>query len=558
MIQEAVSICREYPQVLVFFALAAGHFIGKIKFRGFSLGSTAGTLLTALVIGQMDVDVPAMAKAIGFALFIFCIGYRVGPQFFGALKKEGLHYVMIAVFFAVIGLLTAVVLGKTFKFDGGTTAGIIGGALTQSSVIGTADGAIKHLAIPAAQKAAMEGNVAIAYAITYIFGVAGLIVFFKLVPRIMKINLKEEAIKLEKEMSGTEEELKPELFSWYQRLGLRAYRVTNADIWGKTVSEVESLFPEEVAIEKLKRGDEVIDPEPGMTVLSGDVLALAGPRRDFLKMTEMIGPEIDDRSVTDLIGEIIKICVLNKEAVGKTLGRISSEKGHGCFLRKLVRQGHEIPLTRDLAIHKCDVLQVTGSQKDIERLVKYLGYPERSTDATDLLMVGGGCVLGTLLGILAVPVFGIPLTLGVGGGVLVSGLIFGWLRSLHPTFGQIPVGAQWIFTTFGLNLFIACVGLQAGPEAVHALRTNGAQIFAAGAILTLTPHILSLLFGHFVLKLNPVLLFGALTGAGTATPSLNALKEEAESHMPALGYTVPFALGNFILTVWGTIIVHLV
>ena len=222
----------------------------------------------------------------------------------------------------------------------------------------------------------------------------------------------------------------------------------------------------------------------------------------------------------------------------------------------LTRQGHELPLTQDTMLHKCDVLQVAGPEKDVENFVSYLGYPERPTALTDLIMVGIGCVAGTLVGLIMVPVAGVPITLGIGGGVLVAGLVAGWLRALHPTFGQIPTGAQWIFTDLGLNLFIACVGLTAGPKAVHALQSKGLSLFVAGIILTLVPHISGLFFGRFILKLNPVILFGALTGAGSITAALNALKEEADSTLPALGYTVPYAFGNVMLTVWGTVLVY--
>jgi len=201
-------------------------------------------------------------------------------------------------------------------------------------------------------------------------------------------------------------------------------------------------------------------------------------------------------------------------------------------------------------------LRVAGAKDDMEKFVKYLGYPERPTVMTDLIMVGIGCVLGTLLGLLMVKVAGIPITLGVGGGVLVSGLIFGWLRSLHPTFGQIPNGAQWIFTDLGLNLFIACIGLIAGPEAIHALHRTGGSLFISGVILTLATHITGIAFGRLVLRLNPVLLFGAMIGAGTITAALNPLKEESNSAVPAIGYTVCYAFGNVILTIWGSVIVN--
>jgi putative transport protein len=551
------DLCRSYPQIPVFLAIAIGYLIGKIKIFGFNLGSTAGVLLAALVLGQMDVTITPLLKTVGFALFIFAIGYRVGPQFFGALKKEGIHYIYLSLVVAFTGLVTAVVLAKLFGFDAGTTAGLLGGAMTQSTIIGTADGAIKSLAISPAAKATLESNVAIAYAITYIFGVAGLIIFFKLVPGLIGINLKKQASELEKQMSGSDDDLasSPELFSWYKRINLRAYR---SNLSGKTVSEIEALFPGRISVEKIKRESQLIDPTPTFSVQLGDEIALVGDRPSFLEAEKIIGPEIDDRGVINIIGEIINVCVIKREVVGKTLGEISGKYGHGCFLKRISRQGHVIPLTKDTVVHKCDVLQVAGTQKDVERFIGSIGYAERPSSTTDLIMVGLGCVAGTLIGLLTVTLFGIPITLGVGGGVLVAGLVCGWLRAVHPTFGQIPTGAQWIFTDLGLNIFIACVGLTAGPRALHALQTTGASIFFAGAILSLLPMIIGLIFGRLFLKINPVLLFGALTGAGTVTPALNALKESSDSSAPTLGYAVPYAFGNVILTVWGTVIIHLI
>jgi putative transport protein len=551
------DLCRSYPQIPVFLAIAIGYFIGKIKIFGFNLGSTAGVLLAALALGQMNVTITPLLKTVGFALFIFAIGYRVGPQFFGALKKEGIHYIYLSLVVAFTGLITAVGLAKLFGFDAGTTAGLLGGAMTQSTILGTADGAIRNLAISPAAKATLESNVAIAYAITYIFGVAGLIIFFKLIPGLIGIDLKKEARELEKQMSGTDDDLasSPELFSWYKRINLRAYRT---NLSGKTVSEIEALFPGRVSVEKIKRSSQLIDPAPGLNIQLGDEIALVGDRHNFLEAEKLIGPEVDDRGIVNIIGEIIGICVIKKEVVGKTLGEISEKYGHGCYLRRIVRQGHVIPLTKDTVVHKCDVLHVAGTQKDVERFIGSIGYAERPSSTTDLIMVGLGCVAGTLIGLLTVTLFGIPITLGVGGGVLVAGLVCGWLRAVHPTFGQIPTGAQWIFTDLGLNIFIACVGLTAGPRAIHALQTSGGAIFIAGAILSLSPMIIGLIFGRLFLKINPVLLFGALTGAGTVTPALNALKESSDSSAPTLGYAVPYAFGNVILTVWGTVIIHLI
>lgn len=553
-----IDLLRNNAQIVVFLALAIGYAAAKIKYRGFGLGNTTCVLLAALVLGQIGVQVPDLLKVISFALFTFCIGYKVGPQFFGALKKEGLNYVWLSLIVAFTGLAFALLLGKLFHFDQGTAAGFFAGSVTQSAALGTAEGAIKHLAIPEAQKQILDTNVAVAYAITYIFGTAGGIVFFKIAPRLLGFSLKDEAKKLEEKMSGgVSIEDKPELFSWSKQLELRAYRVNKEKVIGKTVKEIEALLPGRVTIDKIKHNDKVTDSTPDTVVNQGDIVVIAGGPKWIYSASDILGPEIDVTSITDIVGEILDVCVLNSNIVGKTLGEISEAKmTHGVFLRRIRRQGHELPITRDTPVHKCDVLQLIGAKDDVERVVKMVGYPERPTAITDLVMIGVGCVIGTLIGLIVVPIAGIPLTLGVGGGVLVAGLIFGWLRAIHPTFGQMPSASQWILQDLGLNLFVACIGIGAGPKAVEAIQTQGLTVFLAGIVLCLAPFIVGLIFGKLILKMNPVLLLGALAGSRVLTAALNTLQEDAESSTPLLGYAAPYAFGNVLLTIWGSVIVN--
>ena len=558
MWESIVNVCRNNPQILIFLAIAIGYAAGKLKFRGFSLGPTTCTLLAALVLGQMNVQVPALLKTVAFALFMFGIGYKVGPQFFGALKREGLHYIYISLVTAFVALGVAIILGKLLHFDQGTTAGFFAGSVTQSAAIGTAEGAIGQLSISDAQKATLDANVAVGYAITYIFGTAGTIVFLKMIPGFCRISLKEKAKKLEAKMSGGAASVdKPELFSWSAQLELRAYQVSSRNVIGKTVAELEALFPDRVAVNRLKRADVAMDVEPDMAIQAGDIVVISGHCKQFVKAPEVIGHEVDIGTVTDMVGEVMDICVLNRDVVGRTLGELSKNKqAHGVFLRRITRQGREIPITRDTVVHKCDVFQVIGGRGDIEGVIKLLGYPERPTAITDLVMVGLGITLGTLVGLIVVHVGGLPITLGVGGGVLVAGLVFGWLRSVHPTFGQVPSAGQWLLTDLGLNLFIACVGLSAAVQAVQAFQTTGLTLFLAGIVLSLLPMIAALIFGRRVLKMNPVLLLGAVAGARVITAALNSLEEEAESTMPSIGYAAPYAFGNVLLTIWGSVIVN--
>jgi len=556
LLSDLADLGRSYPQLLIFLALALGYYVGAIKVRGFSLGATTSVLLVAMALGQLRVEVPELLEAVAFALFIFTIGYKVGPQFIGGLKKEGLNYVWVSVVVALVGLGTALSLAKLLGFGPGTTAGLIGGAMTQSATIGTAQGAIQQLDITEAAKAAMKANTAAAYAITYVFGTVGLIVAMKLIPRLLGIDLKEAAGQLERQMSGDDEgHASPNMFDWRKRLHLRAYRVENEDLVGTTVADLEKHFQSKVVVEQVERDGDVIEPAPDTEFRLHDHLSLVGGG-SLIPAEKLVGPEIECPRVTNLMGEILDVVALSPDAVGKTLGEISAAYGERCFLRRISRQGHELPLTRDTVVEKCDILQVAGATEDVERFVPHLGFVERTSVTSDLVFMGLGIVAGTLLGLIAVPLAGIPITLGVGGGVLVSGLLFGWLRSLHPTFGRIPDAAQWVFTDLGLNLFIASVGLVAGPRAIDALRTMGLPLFIAGVAVTLLPMLAGLTFGSRVLKMNPVLLIGALTGAGTCTAALNAMKVDADSAVPVLGYTVPYAFGNVLLTVWGTIAVN--
>ena len=556
MAREIMAIVHDSPEVLVFLSLAIGYLIGKIKIKGFGIGTTASVLIVGMVLGQFTIDVPPILKNISFALFAFCIGYQVGPQFFGALRKEGLNYLVVSAVVVLAGLAVVIVLGKVMHFDKGTTAGLFAGAMTQSAVIGTANGAVDQLAISAADKQVLYNNIAVAYAITYLFGIVGVIVFFKFLPNLMRINLRDEARKLETDMGGSGLG-SPELFSWSKQVMLRAHEVTNRQIAGKTVREVETHFPSRVAIYQIRRREELLSAIQDTVVEINDILVLAGKHVGLACAAEVIGREVDISVVVNMAGESLNVCVLNPAMVNKTLGEMGrTPEAHGVFLARLTRQGRELPILEDTVINKCDIMHLVGAKEDVERAAQLIGYPERPSAVTDLVMVGIGCVLGTLAGMIVIPVGGIPLTLGTGGGVLAAGLVCGWLRSMHPTFGRIPDGGQWLLNDLGLSLFVACIGLASGKAAVAALQTTGLSIFIAGIVLALVPIIVGALFGKYALKMNPILLLGALTGARVIPQAMTALEEDAESSTPSLGFAAPFAFGNVFLTIMGSIIVN--
>jgi putative transport protein len=549
---------RQNPELAIFLTLAVGFLIGKIRIGSFSLGNVVGTLLAGVLIGQLDIKVAPIVKIVFFDLFLFATGYKVGPQFFRGLKKNALPQVLLTVVLCVTSLVTTVVAAKILKYDCGTAAGLMAGAFTESTVIGTAGDTISRLDLPEAEKNRLLNNIPVAYAVSYLVG-TGFVVWFlaSLAPRLLKVSLKEESKKLEAQMSGGPK--RPEgVQSAYREWDVRAYRVAGAPLEGRSVAHVEKSFaPERVFIERIRRGDEFLDAAPDTVLRSGDVLAVSARRRVLLAGGAPFGEEVEDRPLLDFPQVALDVVVTNKSLAERTLTELAEQHGRGVVLLKLVRGGEEIPFTPSTVVNRGDLLRIAGSQRDVERAGKVLGYVERPSSETDVVFVGLGILVGGFVGLLSVTVGGLPLSLTASGGALIMGLVFGWLRSVRPTFGRIPEPALWVFDTIGLAVFIGVVGLSAGPSFVAGLRSTGPSLLVVGFIVAVTPHVAALLFGRFVLAMNPIILFGACAGAGTVTAALRSIQDEAQSKLPVLGYTVPYALGNILLTAWGPVIVLL-
>jgi putative transport protein len=548
---------RHNPELAIFLTLAIGFFIGRFKFGGFSLGTVVGTLLAGVLVGQLGIQVPAVVKTVFFDLFLFTTGYKVGPQFFRGLKKDALSQVLLTVVLCVTCLLTAFAASKLLGYDPGTAAGLLAGAFSESTVIGTAGEAINRLAISSDEKARLVNNIPIAYAVTYLLGTAGLVWFLPVMgPKLMGINLKAEGQKAKSQTPGTAGD-EPGVTSAGRRFDVRAYRVTNVDFINRTIAQLEAL-PKTFRffVLRIRRGGELIDAQPGTVIRPDDVIAVAARQEKLLEHGDKIGPEAVDRELLDIPIETLDVVVTNRALAGRTLGELGNQEfARSVFLRKVTRSGEEMPVTTDLRIDRGDVVTLIGSKPEVDRAGKQLGYPDWPTNATDMVFVGTGIVLGGFVGLLSVTVAGVPLTLTASGGALIMGLVFGWLRATYPFFGRMPEPAIWIFDTVGLCLFIGVVGLSAGPGFITGLQKTGISLAVMGLVCALIPHTVAILFGRYVLRMDPLILLGACAGAGTITAALRAIQDEAQSKVPALGYTVPYAIGNILLTAWGPVIV---
>jgi len=554
-----VTALREHQELTIFLTLAVGFFVGQVRIGTFSLGTVVGTLLAGVLIGQLDIKVPATVKNVFFDLFLFTVGYKVGPQFFRGLKKDAMPQLAITVVLCVTCLVSAFTASKLLGYDMGTAAGLLAGAFTESTVIGTAGDAINRLALPAAEKTALVNNIPVAYAVTYLIGTAFIVWFLPNIgPRLLGIDLKEESRKLQAQVAGGPE-AEPGVVSALQRFAVRAYRVTNDRLLNRTVAVLEALpVGQRVFISRIRRAGAIIEPQRDTIIRPGDVVAVMTRSELLMARGAEIGPEVNDTELLDFPVEVLDVVVTSRAMAGKTMMDLAAfESAHGVFLQKLVRLGQPMPFTLETGIDRGDVLSLIGAKPDVERAATDLGYPDRPTVTTDMIFVGLGIFIGGMVGLLTVTVGGLPLTLTASGGALIMGLVFGWLRSVRPTFGRIPEAAMWVFETVGLTVFIGVVGLSAGPSFVTGLQKSGVSLILVGLVVAVLPHVTAILFGRFVLRMNPVILLGACCGAGTITAGLRAVQEKAESTLPALGYTVPYALGNILLTAWGPVIVAL-
>lgn len=547
--QEISDFLIKNTTVSIFICLALGYLVGKLRYKSFSVGATVGTLIIGLLIGQLGVfDISPVIKSIFFSLFIFTIGYEVGPAFFASLKTSGLKIIIHSIFFSMVAFIVAFICFKIFKIGPGEGAGIIAGSLTQSAAIGTSTSAINGLNIPSAAKNVMESKVVIAYALTYVFGTIGVIVVLKnIAPILLGVNLREETKKMIEKLNFKGEDNESSIIN---DIKMRSFLVKDDSRYiGETIKEIEKKFNNKITLEKLFRGEKEIEFNLLTKIESGDYITAIGDLKDMIEVASANLEEVSDvkyKSVALKKSEIVLTKVFN-------IKNLKDLYANNIMIVSVSRDGKQV---KDITeMRNGDIITIIGPKRAIGKVVKEFGYIKDVGKETDISYLSFGIILGLLIGALSIKIGSVPLTLGSGGGALLLGLFFGWYQNKHPHFGQIPGETRWILKSMGLNLFIAVVGLQAGHSFVPALKSMGVLVLLIGAIVAVVPHIISIYFGKYVLKLEPVDIIGSLCGAGTITAALNAITEECGSSIFALSYTPAYAVGNILITMLGPLII---
>jgi putative transport protein len=562
MIDWFAATLRTYPEIAIFLTLGLGYYFGKFTFRGIGLGAVTATLLAGVLIGQLGITISPPLKATVFLMFLFAVGYGVGPQFVRGVAKDGLPQALFAAVQCVFSILVPVAIVKFVGYDLGYAAGFYSGSQTISAAMGLSTDAINRLGLPVEQAKALLDSMPVAYAVTYMFGTVGSAIVIALVgPALLRLDLVAAAKDYEQKQGGTRE-MGGAGSAWH-RWELRAFRLRpGAKAIGLRAVEAEALVPDaRVFVERIRRSDGTIEDTTADTVIrEGDVIAIVGTREVLVKVIGEAAQEVEDPELLNVPVEGVDVYVTSKAVDGKTLAELARSPGaRSVFLRNITRgaTATTIPILPNTKIYRGDILTLVGRTQDTAAAVKMLGVADRPTDVADVAFIGGAITLGALVGALVWKVSGVPLTLSTAGGALIAGIVFGWLRSTRPYFGRIPSSTVWFMNSVGLNIFIAVVGISAGPGFVNGLKTQGISLFLWGALATTIPLVLGMYLGKYVFRFHDALLLGIVSGSRTTTASLGLVCDRANSQVPALGYTVTYAVGNTLLTIWGMVVIIL-
>lgn len=554
---------RNNPSIPIFLTIGVGFWIGKLKYKTFSLGTVTSVLLVGVLVGQMNIPIPGPVKSVFFLLFLFAIGYSVGPQFFRALKGTGIKQVIFAALMCVLCFAVTVGVAFCFGYNAGEAVGLFAGSQTISAVIGVGDDTIRNLSASASDKQNWMDLIPVCYAVTYIFGTIGSAYILSIIGPAMLGGIKKvkaQTAELEKSMNDSSVTTDPAYINALRPVVFRAYKADGEFFDSpRSIDEIQQHIKDlgrRIYVDRVRQNGTIIDdPAGSVTISKGDEIVLSGRREFVIQDESWVGPEVADSELLSFNVEKIPVMIANKKCDGITVdGLRSMPEMRGVSIARITAAGQSVPVLAKTKLYRGDIVTIAGLQREVDAAAKAIGYADRPSKSTDLVFVGLGIFIGALIGAITIHLGGIPVSLSTSGGALIAGLIFGWLRSKHPTFGGIPDSSVWLLNNLGLNMFIAVIGITSAPSFVSGLKEVGWMLFVAGILSTTLPLIIGVWVGDKIFKFHPAVNLGCCAGSRVTTASLGAIQESLNSSVPALGYTITYAIGNTLLILMGVAI----
>lgn len=548
-----IHVLRSYPSIPIFFTIGLGFWLGKFSWRGFSLGTVTSVLLVGVLVGQLDIPIGAPLKSLFFLLFLFAIGYKCGPQFAGAIKGSGVRQIVFAVLICLLCFGASALCAWIMRYNPAIAAGLYAGSQTLSPVIGVASDTIGTLPVSAEVKKNWIDLIPVCYAVTYLYGAIGAVwILGNLGPRMLGglEKVRKATRELEEEMGQSSLASDPSFLSGNRPIAFRAYRA-QADHFRTpcSVRQIEdhfARFGKRLFVERIRAANgRIQEVSPDTLIGPGDEIVLSG-RHEFIVGDESwIGPEVDDPGLLNFAVEKTRVMVTRKTA-GLTVDELRAKPFmYGVMIESITRdEGLDIPVLAGTKLQPGDMLAIQGLPQEVSAAAPAIGVEERPSNRTDMVFLCLAIALGAFIGVFSVRIGGIPVSLSTSGGALIAGIFFGWLRTMHPSFGMIPEGSLWLMNNLGLNMFIAVIGIQAGPTFIQGIQEVGFMLFVMGFIATSVPLLLAILIGDRIFRFHPAINLGCCAGGRKTTPGIGAVTSALGSSVPALGYTITYAVSN--------------
>lgn len=552
MMDSVIETLADAPLAGLMLVVTLGFLLGKLAWRGFSPGPAGGTLAVALVFGYLGLDMAALYGEstpqlsigfFGFALFIYSVGFEAGPQFLSSLRgRAGWKFVAVGMTVVVCAVLLSLGLAWIFGFDESTAAGVLAGGMTSAPTFAAAS-----------EEASSPAHLSVAFALAYPIGLVGLVLLIQVLPRLMHSDLSagtvsEDELVDSRGRTRIHRKGEPEL--------TRAFEVTREGVIGVPLFRLNLTHRTGCFITRILRGVEVLIPDAQTELEPGDHLMVLGRLDELQKFEELVGPEVYDQELRDKLPAPRRVHVLSSDVHGRTLQDLDVIGRHRCMFQRIERGKEVLEPEADVALMRHDIVEVVGPRDAVRAVARELGRFEPRSDTTDIAIYAGGIVLGLLIGGVHIMPFGIDLSLGAAGGLLLSGVLLAWLRQVTPLGANVPRAARELVRDLGVLLFVGETGIVAGMALQAGLDVSVWRVLTAGLLVTVLPVLAALALGVRFFKLRAVDVWGSISGGMTSSAALNSIKRAADSNEPAVSYAAAYAVATIFVTVAGQVVIR--
>ena len=517
------------------FVCVIGMSIGSLKLKGISLG-TAGVLFAGILVGhfgqQVEPRTLGFVKELGLVLFVFTMGLQLGPGFFAALRHQGVKMNALASMIVLFGAAETLLVGWLAGFGPEAVLGLFAGSSVNIPALGAATQTLSTMPGLTPDQVALP---ALACAVSYPTAILCSIAALLLLKRLFKIDPQAEAAAF---AETNRQPIKP--------LERQTLVVSNPLLDNLPIEEMPGRHESQVTISRLRHEGETVTATNSTVLHIGDLLSVVGTSEALDRFEQAVGPRSrEDLTLIESAITFRRIAVTERAVLGKTIGELQLDARFGVVVTRITRADIEMTAIPGLRLQFGDQVQIVGSEANLEKAATALGNSLKELTQTHFIPFFIGIVLGVILGTLPILVPGLPqpVKLGLAGGPLIVALILGRVGRIGRQVWHMPVNTNLAFREFGIALFFAAVGLEAGAKFfATAFSVTGMQWLLAGGCITVVPLLLAGGFARLKWKMNFMDLSGLLAGSMTNPPALAFATTLAGSDAPTVAYATVYPL----------------